>query len=254
MLYEAGGTSLERTRRILVRSTTASAVVASSSVALFALITRLDIGTMVSSPDRLAAAGPDSADLVRLWAVTDLVGYFLLFGIVVLAVRGMFWLRGSRRMNLHAAAGIAYILIGGFASLVFAANAPSLIADVAATGGASAPVAARAFTELTDLVFGLFWQRLATIPAGIWWIGIALLVGSTLPVLRALAWLTGALALLAAAGAWLGVEVVADWLTVGWVLVWIPAVLVLGRSFRGVSFDDPANDPAAGSNLDPGPE
>lgn len=250
MIYEAAGTSVERTRRILVKSTAVTASVSLLSMVLFAAVTRLDIGTMIRSPERLATVGAEMADLVRLWAVVDLVGYYLLFGIVVLAVRGLFWLRGAKRMNLLAASGIAYILVGGFGALLFAANAPSLIADVTAVGGASRAVAVRAFADLTDLVFGFLWQRVATIPAGLWWIGIALLVGKTLPVLRSLAGLTGALALLTAVVAWLGIEVVADVLAAVWVVVWIPAVFVLGWSFRGVAFDAPPKAPVLGSSND----
>jgi len=250
MIYEAGGTTLERTRRILVRSTAVTALLALLSALLWIAIARPNLETIIRSPQRLASVGAEAADLVRLWAVLDLVGYYLLFGIVVLAVRGLFWLRGAKQMNLLAAAGIAYILVGGFGALLLAANAPSLIADVAAPGGAPPAAAARAFAELTDLVFGLLWQRVATIPAGIWWIGIALLVGKTLPVLRGLAWLAGLLALLTAACAWLGAEAAADWLVAAWVVIWIPAVFVLGRSFRGVSFDAPSEGPAPGSSDD----
>jgi hypothetical protein len=64
-----------------------------------------------------------------------------------------------------------------------------------------------------------------------------MLVGRTLPVVRALAWIVAGTALASSITYWVGLPSASSVLTFAWVLLWLPALFLLGRSFRGVDFD-----------------
>jgi hypothetical protein len=164
------------------------------SDALFVLAFQFRIDWFMD-PALTVAGGPESAELLRWAALTDLLSYYLPTAPIAVAL----WveLRPRRPILVDAAtlAALGFVLAGSIGAVVLAAGGPPLILAYADAVGADRAAIATTFRFLIDLVFHGIWQTLDPLLLGFWFLVVGWLTRIGRPAFGTLALVLGANAL-----------------------------------------------------------
>ena len=131
-----------------------------------------------TNPALLIAVGADGASLSRWGMILDMIGYYLpLLPVALFLWR---WL-GSRDPDwvlFYTSCGLGYILIGAIGAAILAAVHPPLINAYAQASVEQRAVLETVFSAVWNMVYGGMWNLLEVLLAGIWFLGIGLLLRS----------------------------------------------------------------------------
>ena len=179
-------------------------------------------------PSEMVAAGATSAELLRWASVADLLGYYLVTGVVAYVMWVALRERGRAVADLATLSALGYVLAGGTAATTLAFVGPRLMHQYA--GGGDTAALAIAFDVLAVTVFSAVWQFLDALLLAGWWLGIGLLVQGVQPGFARLSLSLAALAALGSVFTLLDIALVRyAGLTLGFVLwtAWSIWLLVL---------------------------
>jgi len=162
-----------------------------------------------TNPALLIAVGADGASLSRWGMILDMIGYYLpLLPVALFLWR---WL-GSRDPDwvlFYTSCGLGYILIGAIGAAILAAVHPPLINAYAQASVEQRPVLETVFSAVWNMVYGGMWNLLEVLLAGIWFLGIGLLLRSERRLFSIFSIILGISALLDSLGMILSVEALA---------------------------------------------
>lgn len=130
----------------------------------------------IENPAACLALGAQTAGLLYWSMILDMFGYYLLLAPAALFL--WLWLKSKNQglVSLYTFCGLAYILIGAIGAAILAAVWPPLIRAYEQAAGAQRETLEIVFQAATDLVYGGMWNILEVILAGVWWLGIGLLL------------------------------------------------------------------------------
>ncbi|MCI0420943.1 MAG: hypothetical protein L0312_17215, partial [Acidobacteria bacterium] len=109
----------------------------------------------------------------------------------------------------YTSCGLGYILIGAIGAAILAAVHPPLINVYAQASVEQRPVLETVFSAVWNMVYGGMWNILEVLLAGIWFLGIGLLLRSERRLFSIFSIILGISALLDSLGFILGIEAVA---------------------------------------------
>ena len=162
-----------------------------------------------TNPALLIAVGADGASLSRWGMILDMIGYYLpLLPVALFLWR---WLR-SRNPDwvlFYTSCGLGYILIGAIGAAILAAVHPPLINAYAQASVEQRAVLETVFSAVWNMVYGGMWNLLEVLLAGIWFLGIGLLLRSERRPFSVVTIILGISALLDSLGFILGIEALA---------------------------------------------
>ena len=156
------------------------------------------------------SAGADAARLLRWAMMLDMFSYYLpLLPVALFLWR---WLR-SRSPNwilFYTSCGLGYILIGAIGAVILAAVHPPLINAYAQASVEQRQVLETVYSAIGNMVYGGMWGILEVVLAGIWFLGIGLLLRGERRLFSIFSIILGILALLGWLGVILSIEAIAS--------------------------------------------
>jgi hypothetical protein len=162
-----------------------------------------------TNPALWLSVGADGANLSRWGMILDMLSYYLpLLPVALFLWR---WL-GSRNpdwVRFYTICGVGYILIGSIGAAILAAVHPPLINAYAQASVEQRPVLETVFSAVWNMVYGGMWNILEVLLAGIWFLGIGLLLRSERRLFSIFSIILGISALLDSLGMILSVEALA---------------------------------------------
>jgi hypothetical protein len=142
--------------------------------------------------------------------ILDMLGYYLpLLPVALFLWR---WLR-ARNPNwvlFYTSCGLGYILIGVIGAAILAAVLPPLINAYAQASVEQRPVLETVFSAIGNMVYGGMWGILGVLLAGIWFLGIGLLLWDERRLFSIFSIILGISALLDSFGNMFSVETLAS--------------------------------------------
>ena len=147
---------------------------------MFLAVYDFDVRTLAANPGALPARGSEVAGLLRWGGLIDMLGYLALAPVVLylnvrLNVAAPERVKAWGLVNLLAASGLGFVLIGSIGAVLYASVGPALI-DASASGSATVAAAHIAFAALGyGVVVGL-WGTLEQLLLGVWLIGVGWLM------------------------------------------------------------------------------
>ena len=168
-------------RQPFVAIATLAVVILNNALAsfLFFAVYGFDIGTFADR-GALVDRGPGVAELLRLAALIDMVGYLALAPAVIY-LHGRFEADASGRpvqrwvVGVLTFCGLGFVLVGAIGAVLIASVGPTLLQ--AAGGGPAVEAAARlTFAALATSVYVGLWGTLELMLYGAWLIGVGWLV------------------------------------------------------------------------------
>jgi hypothetical protein len=163
----------------------------------------------VTNPAHWLAVGADGANLLRWGMILDMFSYYLpLLPVALFLWR---WLR-SRNPDwvlFYTSCGLGYILIGAIGAVILAAVHPPLINAYSQSSVEQRPVLETVFSAIWNMVYRGMWGILGTLLAGIWFLGIGLLLRGERQIFSIFSIILGISALLGSLGVILGIEAIA---------------------------------------------
>jgi len=200
-------------------------VVGAVSSALFGVASGWNLGPGFHPEDYLTAG---HADAFRWAALTDMFSYYLPFLLVVLAVHTSSDEASDPDRRTIAAAGMLYAVVGAIGAVLLATAGASLIEAHVAAG---TPELAMVFRTLTEGVFIGIWQILEVVFAAVWWFGVARNWADS-ALLRTVGYMMAGAGIVTSAARMLQLDDLA-WLSVLiFVVLWLPATLLVGLQLR----------------------
>ena len=155
------------------------------------------------------SVGADGARLLRWGLILDMFSYYLpLLPVALFLWR---WLR-SRSPNwilFYTSCGLGYILIGAIGAVILAAVHPPLINAYAQASVEQRQVLETVYSAIGNMVYGGMWGILEVVLAGIWFLGIGLLLRGERRLFSIFSIILGISALLGSLGVILGIEAIA---------------------------------------------
>jgi len=161
---------------------------------------------VATNPALMLAVGADEANLLRWGVILDMLGYYLpLLPVALLLQR---WLRPRNPdwVRFYTICGLGYIFIGAIGASTLAAVQPSLINAYDQASVEQRYVLETAFITMWNMVFGGIWNILEALLAGVWFLGIGLLVRDERRIFSIVSMILGVSALLDSLGIILGIE------------------------------------------------
>ena len=131
---------------------------------------------IAANPALWLVVGADGASLFRWGMILDMLGYYLpLLPIALFLWR---WLRSRNPdwLLFYTSCGLGYSFIGAFGAAILAAVHPPLINAYTQATVEQRSVIETVFSVIWNMVFGGMWNILAVMLAGIWFLGIGLLL------------------------------------------------------------------------------
>jgi hypothetical protein len=155
------------------------------------------------------AVGADGASLLRWGMILDMFGYYL--PLLPVALFLWHWLgpRNPDWVLFYTSCGLGYILIGAIGAAILAAVHPPLINAYTQASLEQRPVLETVFSAIGNMVYGGMWNILEVLLAGIWFLGIGLLLRGERRLFSIFSIILGISALLDSLGVILGVEALA---------------------------------------------
>jgi len=162
-----------------------------------------------TNPALLLSVGADGASLSRWGMILDMFSYYL----PLLPVALFLW-RWLRPRNpdwalFYTSCGLGYILVGAIGAAILAAVHPPLISAYAQAPVEQRPVLEAVFSAIGNMVYGGMWGILEVVLAGIWFLGIGLLLRGERRLFSIFSIILGISALLDSLGFILGIEALA---------------------------------------------
>lgn len=164
---------------------------------------------VATNPALRLSVGADGASLLRWGMILDMFSYYLPF--LPLALFLWRWLASKNPdwVLFYTSCGLGYILIGAIGAAILAAVHPPLINVYAQASVEQRPVLETVFSAVWNMVYGGMWNILEVLLAGIWFLGIGLLLRSERRLFSIFSIILGISALLDSLGFILGIEAVA---------------------------------------------
>ena len=122
--------------------------------------------------------GADGARLLRWGLILDMLSYYLPLLPVALFLWRWLGPRNPDWVLFYTSCGLGYILIGAIGAAILAAVHPPLINAYAQASVEQRPVLEAVFSAIGNMVYGGMWNLLEVLLAGIWFLGIGLLLRS----------------------------------------------------------------------------
>jgi hypothetical protein len=165
---------------------------------------------ILTNPILALSVGPDGASLLRWGMIFDMFGFYLL--LLPIAIFLWRWLgaRDPDWVRFYTACGLGYILIGAIGASIFAAVHQPLAAAYVHASAEERAVLEIVRSTIVNLVYGGMWNILEVILAGIWFLGIGLLLRAERRIFSIVSVILGIAALLDSFGNIASVEVLAS--------------------------------------------
>jgi len=163
-----------------------------------------------TNPVLALSVGADGASLLRWGMILDMFSSYLpLLPVALFLWR---WL-GSRNPDwvlFYTSCGLGYILIGAIGAAILAAVLPPLISAYTQASVEQRPVLETVFSAIGNMVYGGMWNILGVLLAGIWFLGIGLLLRDERRLFSIFSIILGISALLDSFGNMFSVETLAS--------------------------------------------
>ena len=162
-----------------------------------------------TNPALLLSVGADGASLSRWGMILDMLGYYLPLLPVALFLWRWLGPRNPDWVLFYTSCGLGYILIGAIGAAILAAVHPPLINAYAQASVEQRPVLETVFSAVWNMVYGGMWNLLEVLLAGIWFLGIGLLLRSERRLFSIFSIILAISALLDSLGFIMGIEALA---------------------------------------------
>ena len=161
---------------------------------------------VATNPALMLSVGTDGANLLRWGMILDMLGYYL--PLLPLALLLQRWLRPRNPdwVRFYTICGLGYIFIGAIGAATLAAVQPSLILAYGQASVEQRYVLETVFVTMWNMVFGGIWNILEALLAGVWFLGIGLLLRDERRLFSIVSIILGVSALLDSLGIILGIE------------------------------------------------
>ena len=153
-----------------------------------------------TNPALMLSIGANGASLMRWGLILDMLGYYLPLLPVALFLQGWCGSRNPTWVRFYTVCGTGYILIGAVGAATLAAVHPPLITAYAQASAGQRAAVETVFVTLWNMVYGGLWNILGELLAGIWFLGIGLLLRSERRIFGVVSIILGISAL------WLGID------------------------------------------------
>ena len=162
-----------------------------------------------TNPALLLTVGADGASLSRWGMIPDMLGYYLPLLPVALFLQRWLGPRNPDWVRFYTICGLGYIFIGAIGASTLAAVQPPLINAYGQASVEQRYVLETVFITMWNMVFGGMWNILEVLLAGIWFLGIGLLLRGERRMFSIFSIILGISALLSSLGVILGIEAIA---------------------------------------------
>src|SRR6185503_5685067 len=159
-----------------------------------------------TNPALLLSVGADGASLSRWGMILDMLGYYLPLLPVALFLWRWLGPRDPDWVLFYTSCGLGYILIGAIGAVILAAVHPPLISAYAQAPVEQRPALETVFSALWNMVYGGMWNILGELLAGIWFVGVGLLLRGERRIFSIVTMILGISALLDSLGMILNFE------------------------------------------------
>jgi len=162
-----------------------------------------------TNPVLTLSVGADGASLLRWGMILDMFSYYLPF--LPLALFLWRWLASKNPdwVRFYTFCGLGYILIGATGAVILAAIQPPLINAYAQASAEQRVMLETVFNTIWSMVYGGMWNILGGLLAGIWFVGVGLLLRDERRLFSIFSIILGISALLDSLGFILGIEALA---------------------------------------------
>ena len=162
-----------------------------------------------TNPALLLSVGADGASLSRWGMILDMLGYYLPFLPVALFLQRWLGPRNPDWVRFYTICGLGYIFIGAIGAATLAAVQPPLINAYGQASLEQRVALETVYITMWNMVFGGLWNILGELLAGVWFLGIGLLLRDERRIFSIVSIILGASALLDSLGMILNIEVLA---------------------------------------------
>lgn len=159
-----------------------------------------------TNPALLLSVGADGASLSRWGMILDMLGYYLPLLPVALFLWRWLGPRDPDWVLFYTSCGLGYILIGAIGAVILAAVHPPLISAYAQASVEQRPALETVFSAVWNMVYGGMWNILGELLAGIWFVGLGLLLRGERRIFSIVTMILGISALLDSLGMILNFE------------------------------------------------
>ncbi len=161
---------------------------------------------MAANPVLMLSVGANGANLLRWGMILDMLGYYL--PLLPLALFLQRWLRPGNPdwVRFYTICGLGYIFIGAIGAATLAAVRPPLILAYGQASVEQRYMLETVYITMWNMVFGGIWNILGELLAGVWFLGIGLLLRDERRIFSIVSMILGASALLDSLGIILGIE------------------------------------------------
>jgi len=194
-------------KHVVAITAIASGIVALAMMVVGMAAVKFDFAAF-EDPSAYVSIGSEAGRLVSLSMVMDMFGYYLLLLPTAIFLGDYLKPRNPQWMQLFTFSGLAYIIIGAAGAATLAATWPFLINLY--EQGQQRETIDLIFKTVTTVVYGGLWNTLEMNLAGVWWLGIGLLLVREQRVLGSATIVLGIAAFLDAAGNILGMPALAS--------------------------------------------
>ena len=159
-----------------------------------------------TNPALLLSVGADGASLSRWGMILDMFSYYLPLLPVALFLWRWLGPRDPDWVLFYTSCGLGYILIGAIGAVILAAVHPPLISAYAQASVEQRPALETVFSAVWNMVYGGMWNILGELLAGIWFVGVGLLLRGERRIFSIVTMILGISALLDSLGMILNFE------------------------------------------------
>ncbi len=161
---------------------------------------------VTANPVLFLSVGTHGANLLRWGLILDMLGYYLL--LLPLALFIHYWSKAKNPIwvNFYTTCGLGYILIGATGAVTLAVVQPPLINAYAQGSVEQRTFLETIFGTIWNIVYGGMWNILGELLAGVWFLGIGLLLRSERRIIGIIGMIVGASALIDSLGNIVGME------------------------------------------------
>jgi hypothetical protein len=176
-----------------------------ASIVLSGMVTNFN-PDVAANPVLMLSVGTSGANLVRWGMILDMLGNYL--PILPIALFVKYWLRPKSPvwMRFYTTCGLGFGIIGSVGAVALAAVQPPLINAYTQGSPEQRAILEAIFGATWYIVFGGVWNILGELLAGIWFLGIGLLLRSERRIFSIVSMIVGVSALLDSLGNVLGME------------------------------------------------
>src|SRR5688500_7103354 len=159
-----------------------------------------------TNPALLLSVGADGASLSRWGMILDMLGYYLPLLPVALFLWRWLGPRDPYWVLFYTSCGLGYIPIGAMGAVILAAVHPPLISAYAQSSVEQRVMLETVFNTIWSMVYGGMWNILGELLAGIWFVGVGLLLRGERRIFSIVTMILGISALLDSLGMILNFE------------------------------------------------